>query len=62
MQADNEIDCSHYEYVMNKQCVIKKLYFMLGRLINEGLRVAKTGDCCVCSGLLVCVCVRGKRR
>lgn len=55
----SKMDCSHYECVMNKQSVIEKLYFMLGRLVNEGLCVAKRGDCrvLVCSGVLVCVAI-----
>ncbi len=47
MQAARKMDCSHYECVMNKQSVIEKLYFMLGRLVNEGLCVVKRGDCLV---------------
>lgn len=54
MQAASKMDCSHYECVMNKQSVIEKLYFMLGRLVNEGLCVAKRGDCRVCLCVLVC--------
>lgn len=58
VQAASEMDCSQYEYVMNKQSVIEKLYFMLGRLVNEGLCVVKRGDCCV----FWCVSVRSERR
>lgn len=57
MQAASKMDCSHYECVMNKQSVIEKLYFMLGRLVNEGLCVVKRGDCRVCLCVLVCKCV-----
>lgn len=60
MQAASKMDWSHYECVMNKQYVIEKLYFMLGRLVNEGLcseerRLLFVPVCC---GVLVCV-VRG---
>lgn len=58
MQAAGKMDCSHYECVMNKQYVIEKLYFMLGRLVNEGLCVVKRRDCRV----LWCVSVRSERR
>lgn len=54
MQAASEMDCSHYECVMNKQSVIEKLYFMLGRLVNEGLCVVKRGDCRACLRVGVC--------
>lgn len=56
VQSASKMDCSHYECVMNKQCVIEKLYFMLGRLVNEGLCVVKREDCVpLCCGVLVCV-------
>ena len=61
MQAASKMDCSHYECVMNKQSVIEKLYFMLGRLVNEGLCVAKRGDCRVCC-VFWCVSVCSERR
>lgn len=32
------MDCRHHDCViMNKQSGIEKLYFMLGRLVNEGM-------------------------
>lgn len=43
MQAASKMDRSHYECVRNKQYVIEKLYFMLSRLVNEGLCVVKRG-------------------
>ncbi len=54
MQAASKMDCSHYECVMNKQSVIERLYFMLGRLVNEGLCVVKRGDCRVFWCISVC--------
>lgn len=57
MQAASRMDCSHYEGVMNKQSVIEKLYFMLGRLVNEGLCVVKRGDCRLRLCVADCWCV-----
>lgn len=44
------MDCSHYECLMSKQSVIEKLYFMLGKLVNEGWCVVKC-VCVVCSSV-----------
>lgn len=54
------MDCSHYECVMNKQCVIEKLYFMLSGLVNMGLCVARGGECCLCLRVGKCSCVQSR--
>lgn len=56
MHATSKMDCTHYETAMNKESVIEKLYFMLSRLVNEGLHVVRGGDCCVCASFVLIQC------
>lgn len=47
--AANKMDRYHHWFVMNKQPVIEKLYFMLSRLVNERLCAVQETYCsCVC--------------
>lgn len=51
------MDCRHDCVIVNKQSGIEKLYFMLGRLVNEGMCAGEKRS-------VVCVCARvfSKRR